>query len=278
MGMEDWLRGGYPSTALSDVQDQVRKNPANAKLRIFLFQLLAIEGRWDRALTQLKVAGDLDAGSLAMVQTYREALACEALRDEIFAGTRSPLVFGQPENWIALLIEALRLGAVGKVEQSQQIRAEAFDAAPTTRGTIDDQAFEWIADADQRLGPVLEAIINGRYYWVPFHRIRAVRFDAPADLRDVVWMPAYFTWANGGESVGLIPTRYPGSQSSDNPHLRLSRRTEWIDRGADLFIGMGQRMLATDAGEHAIMDLRAIKLDTAEESADPGTAQPAATA
>jgi len=67
MGMEDWLRGGDPSTALSDVQDQVRKNPANAKLRIFLFQLLAIEGRWDRALTQLKVAGDLDAGSLAMV-------------------------------------------------------------------------------------------------------------------------------------------------------------------------------------------------------------------
>jgi hypothetical protein len=37
-------------------------------------------------------------------------------------------------------------------------------------------------------------------------------------------------------------------------------------------------MLATYAGEHAIMDLRAIKLDTAEESADPGTAQPAAMA
>jgi type VI secretion system protein ImpE len=278
MGMEDWLRGGDPSTALSDLQDQVRKNPANAKLRIFLFQLLAIEGQWDRALTQLKVAGDLDAGSLAMVQTYREALLCEALRDEIFAGTRSPLVFGKPENWIALLIEALRLAAVGKIEQSQQMRAEAFDAAPTTHGAIDDQPFEWIADADQRLGPVLEAIVNGRYYWVPFNRIRAIRLDAPADLRDVVWMPAYFTWANGGESVGLIPTRYPGSQSSDNPQLRLARLTAWIDRGDELFIGMGQRMLATDAGEHAIMDLRTIRLDTAEEAEDPGAAQPAETA
>jgi len=278
MGMEDWLRGGDPSTALSDLQEQVRKNPANAKLRIFLFQLLAIEGRWDRALTQLKVAGELDAGSLAMVQTYREAILCEALRDEIFAGARSPLVFGQPENWIALLIEALRLAAVGKVEQSQQIREEAFDTAPTTRGSIGDQAFEWIADADQRLGPVLEAIINGRYYWVPFHRIREIRFDAPADLRDVVWMPAYFTWANGGESVGLVPTRYPGSHATDNPQLRLARRTEWIERGAALFVGMGQRMLATDAGEYAIMDLRAIRLDTAEEAADPDAAQPAATA
>jgi type VI secretion system protein ImpE len=278
MGMEDWLRGGDPGTALNDLQEQVRKNPSNAKLRIFLFQLLAVEGRWDRALTQLKVAGELDAGSLAMVQTYRDALACEALRDEIFAGTRSPLVFGEPENWIALLIEALRLAAVGKLEQSQEIRQQAFAAAPTTRGTIGEEPFEWIADADQRLGPVLEAIINGRYYWVPFHRISAIRFDAPADLRDVVWMPAYFTWANGGESVGLVPTRYPGTQATDNPQLRLARRTEWIDRGADLFVGMGQRMITTDAGEYAIMDLRAIRLETAEEAAEPGAAQSAATA
>ena len=32
---------------------------------------------------------------------------------------------------------------------------------------IDGKAFAWMADADMRLGPVLEAVINGRYYWVP---------------------------------------------------------------------------------------------------------------
>ncbi|HEX6841874.1 MAG TPA: type VI secretion system accessory protein TagJ, partial [Stellaceae bacterium] len=167
MGMEDWLRGGDPSTALSDLQEQIRKNPSNAKLRVFLFQLLAVEGRWDRALTQLNVAGELDAGNLAMVQTYRDALACEALREQIFAGHRSPLIFGQPATWIALLVEALRLGATGQVERSQQVRDEAFAAAPVTTGAVDGQAFEWIADADARLGPMLETIINGRYYWVP---------------------------------------------------------------------------------------------------------------
>ncbi len=278
MGTEDWLRGGDPSTALSDLQEQVRKNPSNAKLRVFLFQLLAIEGRWDRALTQLKIAGELDPGNLAMVQTYREALSCEALRDEIFAGHRSPLIFGQPATWIALLVEALRLAAAGEIEQSQQVRDEAFAAAPATRGVIDDQPFEWIADADPRLGPVLEAIISGRYYWVPFNHIREIRVEAPADLRDVVWMPAYFTWANGGESVGLIPTRYPGSQASADPQLRLARRTDWAERGAELFVGLGQRMLATDAGEYPIMDARAIRLETEATEAAFSAAQPAESA
>jgi type VI secretion system protein ImpE len=268
MGLQDWLGGGDPNAALNDLQDKVRKNPSDPKLRIFLFQLLAVEGRWDRALTQLKVAGELDSTCLAMERTYREALLCEALRDEIFAGTRSPLVFGQPETWIALMIEALRLAATGETEPSQQIRNEALDAAPATPGRLDDQPFEWLADADPRLGPILEAIINGRYYWVPFHRIRAIRIDAPADLRDIVWTPAAFTWANGGESVGLIPTRYPGTPASDNPQLRLARRTEWVDQGSDLFTGRGQRMLATDAGDYPIMDVRTIRLETASEPID----------
>lgn len=275
--MEDWLRGDLGAT-LKDLQEQVRKNPANAKLRVFLFQLLAIEGRWDRALTQLKVAGELDAGALGMVQTYQEALLCEALRDEIFAGQRSPLIFGQPESWIALLVEALRLGAAGEAEHSQQIRNEAFEAAPVTRGVLDDQPFDWIADADPRLGPVLEAIINGRYYWVPFHRVREIRLEAPADLRDLIWTPAYFTWANGGESAGLVPTRYPGSQASADPQVRLARRTEWVDRGAELFVGLGQRMLVTDAGEYPIMDARTIRLETSEAAAPPMLAEPAASA
>jgi type VI secretion system protein ImpE len=277
MQEHDWLCGGDLEKALSTLQERLRKDPANAKLRIFLFQLLAVLGQWDRALTQLKVAGELDAGNLAMVQTYRDALSCEALRDEIYAGHRSPLIFGQPAAWIALLVEALRLASAGEVERSQQLRDEAFAAAPVTRGAIDGQPFEWIADADSRLGPVLETIIGGRYYWVPFNRIRDIRIDAPADLRDVVWMPAYFTWANGGESVGLIPTRYPGSHASADSQLRLARRTEWVDRGDELFVGLGQRMLATDTGEYPIMDARAVRLET-EPEVEPSLAHPTVSA
>ena len=31
------------------------------------------------------------------------------------------------------------------------------------------------------MGPVLEAVINGRYYWVPFHRIQSINIEVPED-------------------------------------------------------------------------------------------------
>jgi type VI secretion system protein ImpE len=262
---EQAVRSGDPEAALKTLQEQVRQNPSDAKLRVFLFQLLCVVGQWERALTQLNVAAELDASTLAMAQMYREALQCESLRAEVFAGKRSPVIFGEPPDWMALLIESLLVRGTERSGESGSLRDRAFEAAPQTAGSIDGQRFEWIADADMRLGPVCEAIINGRYYWVPFDRLSRIDLEAPTDLRDVVWMPAHFQFANGGEAVGLIPTRYPESESSDDPQVRLARKTVWREDAPEVFLGLGQRVLATEAGEHAIMDLRTIVL-TASES------------
>jgi type VI secretion system protein ImpE len=286
MSADQLLREGKLDEALAELQNQVRAKPADAKLRIFLFQLLAVQGNWERALTQLNVAGEMDASALAMVQTYREAIRCELLRAEIFAGKRSPLIFGQPDEWLALLMQALKLTADGQHSAAADLRAKAFDAAPATSGTIGTAAptqvagdrpaakepppqvtpFEWLADADSRLGPVVEAIFNGRYYWVPLHRVQRIVVDPPEDLRDVVWMPAHFVWANGGDTVALLPTRYAGSQSNPDPLIKLARKTAWTEPAEGVYLGQGQRMLAADSGEFPLMDVREIKLDVTPEA------------
>ena len=265
---EELIRRGDAPAALAQLTEQVRRAPADAKLRVFLFQLLAVLGQWDRAMTQLKVAGDLDDGALAMVQTYREALRCEPLRAEIFAGRRTPLVLGKPPQWMALVMEALRLAGAGHQAEAERLRGEGFEAAPAVAGTINDQPFAWIADADMRLGPVLELITNGRYYWLPFERIRELDVEEPADLRDLVWTPARLLLTNGGETFGLIPTRYVGSEASDDPAIQAARKTEWQDDGSGLFCGLGQRLLATDQDEYPIMDLRQVRLDSPDWSED----------
>jgi len=255
---EQAVRDGDLQTALRLLQDQVRHQPSRSDLRVFLFQLLSLLGQWERALTQLNVATDLDAKTLAMAQMYREAIKCELLRAEVFTGKRSPMVFGEPEQWLALLIESMLEAGRGRAAESKSLRERAFEAAPASSGSIDGQPFEWIADADMRLGPVCEAVINGKYYWVPFDRLARIDLEAPVDLRDMVWMPAHFQFANGGESVGVIPTRYPGSERADEALLCLARKTVWREDAPEVFSGVGQRILATDAGEHPLMDVRQI--------------------
>jgi type VI secretion system protein ImpE len=264
---EHSLRNGDPAAALAHLQEQVRAAPADAKLRVFLFQLLCVLGQWERALNQLKVAADLDAGTLAMAQTYGDAVRCELIRRDVFEGKKSPMVFGQPEQWLALLIESLLLAGRGEASKAEDYRRHAFDDAEASSGVLDGRSFEWICDADSRLGPVLEAVINGRYYWVPFSRLSTVSVEPPADLRDMVWMPASLQFENGGESVALIPTRYPGSDASGDGLLALARKTIWTEVATDSHHGLGQRIIATDAGDVPLMEIRSLSIGEAAAAA-----------
>ena len=99
MQAEQSLREGRLRDALAELQAQVRKEPA---------------------------------ASLPMVQTYREAIRCELFRADVFAGRRSPLVFGDPEPWVALLLEALRLTADGHYARARATRDQAFESATVT--------------------------------------------------------------------------------------------------------------------------------------------------
>ena len=266
---EQSLKGGDPVTALAQLQEQVRAAPADPKLRIFLFQLLCVLGQWERALTQLSVASNLDPEALAMSQTYGDAVRCEAVRNDVFAGKRSPMIFGQPDQWLALLIESLLVAGRGEHERSQELRSRAFDEAPASTGDLDGRAFAWISDADSRLGPVLEAVINGRYYWVPFSRLTKIEVEPPEDLRDLVWMPARLHFENGGESVALIPTRYPGSEAAEDGLIALARKTVWEELASGAHRGLGQRILATDTDEVPLMEVRTISLTgSPEETTD----------
>ena len=151
----------------------------------------------------------------------------------------------------------------------QELRSRAFDEAPASTGDLDGRAFAWISDADSRLGPVLEAVINGRYYWVPFSRLTKIEVEPPEDLRDLVWMPARLQFENGGESVALIPTRYPGSEAAEDGLIALARKTVWEELASGAHRGLGQRILATDTDEVPLMEVRTISLTgSPEETTD----------
>lgn len=263
---EALLQEGRLEEALQALQEQIRGAPAKADLRVFLFQLLCIMGQWDRAAGQLGVLSEMADEHRLLAQVFGRILACEKLRRDVFAGKRSPMIFGEPEPWLGLLAQGLSLAAQDNHDAAAELITQAFEQAPATSGRIDDQPFEWLADADSRLGPVLEVIVDGNYYWLPICRICQIRLEEPMDLRDLVWAPSQLTLANGGQVGGVIPVRYPGTETSDDGPLRLARRTEWLEPHADLYFGYGQRVLATDIGEYPLLATRRIDLDVASAS------------
>jgi type VI secretion system protein ImpE len=102
---------------------------------------------------------------------------------------------------------------------------------------------------------------------VPFSRLLKVDIEKPEDLRDMVWMPAHLQFENGGESVALIPTRYPGSQTSSDGLIALARKTVWEEIAPETHRGLGQRIITTDAEDVPLMEVRTISLNGSSEAA-----------
>lgn len=267
------LKIGDVKASLAALTAAVRAAPADPKLRTFMFQLLCIRGEWDRATTQLDVVAEMDKAAIVMKQVYADPVGCERLRAAVFAGKKAPMVFGLPEQWLALLIEALLVAGAGDHERAATLREQALALAPAIGGEIDGKRFEWLADADSRLGPVLEAIINNRYYWVPLENLSKIDIEPPEDLRDSVWMPVHLEFTNGGETLALIPTRYVGSEASENGLIQLARETHWVEQPNGTVTGLGQRLFATDTEDYALMDIRCVKFDERASDADSSDAE-----
>ena len=236
----------------------LRAHPEDSKARIFLFQFLAVEGDWDRARRQLALCAEADPAAVPMAAIYSAAIEAEETRSRVFAGRETPTFFGQPPEWTAHLVQALRTEADTHAAAAAELRAEAMEAAPAVPGTADGQPFAWFCDADARLGPVLEVVVNGGYHWLPMESVAELRIAAPADLRDIVWIEAELTLSNGGQMAVVLPTRYPGAEASEDPAIRLARRTDWREIGEGMFAGEGQRMFATDTADLSMMDVREI--------------------
>jgi len=259
----DYVKAGCLAEALDALQSEIRRNGAAAHLRISLIQLLCVMGNWDRARAQVEVLDSLGDEYKGWASMVAQALLGEQLRRDVFAGTTTPLVLGEPSAWIAQLIQALKPGTP---ESRAALRREAFEAARAVPVKVNGEKHPWLADADSRLGPVLEGIMEGKYYWIPLDRIQRLRIEVPSDLRHFVWSPAEVTWVTGGESTLLIPTRYPGSELVLDDRVRLARLTTWEDLGEGQFRGLGQRLFTTGEVEFPLLDVREIEFLPAESS------------
>jgi type VI secretion system protein ImpE len=259
--IESLIREGEVAKAITVAKDGARSHPSKPEYRRLLFDLFCVSADWQRALTQLRVYSEL-ASDEKLLKVFGDLIHCENLRADIFAGNKTPVVMGEPEEWIGSLIKSNELAAKGQFEAAGELREKAFEGAQPVAGTINGEAFEWLGDADARLGPVIEIILNGQYKWLPIHQIQSMTLGEPAELLDLVWAQTEFTWTNGGQGVGFIPVRYPGTEAAGDEAMLLSRKTDWkaVEEGFEF--GLGQREISTNEADYALLDVREIKFQS----------------
>jgi type VI secretion system protein ImpE len=258
---ESLLKAGDLAGALSAVKAAIRKAPADADLRFTLFQMLSANGDWEGASNQLVAFSELTGRQSPMAIIFNDLIAAEVMRKLVFQGEKLPVIFGEPPEWVPLLVQACHHFAKGEYNAAMQLRGKALEEAPGVSGTCNGTPFTWMMDGDTRLGPLLELMMKGTYYWVPQQRVRELTFTEPSHLRDRVWMAVDVTFEGGGASHAYMPVRYPGAHAWNNPAERLARTTDWDSPAEGIFLGRGQRVFMTPDAEIPMLDAREIILN-----------------
>jgi type VI secretion system protein ImpE len=254
------LRSGDLDGARAALVETVRAEPANQQARMFLFQLLAAAGEWDKARRQLQTLAQLSGEAQMLAAAYGQAIEAEAERAAVFAG-RQRARQHEPLDWVEGVIDAIEHFASGNVAAGQAAREAAFAEAPDTPGQFNGEPFEWIADADSRFGPCFEAIIGGRYGLQAFEGVERITSEGPRDMRDLIWFPVQLAFKSGQSVAAFLPARYPGSETAADVSDRLGRATSWHDAPWGE-AGSGQRLWTLSSGEdHGLLTLRDLSFD-----------------
>jgi type VI secretion system protein ImpE len=239
MKAQELFQAGKLDEAVQALGAELRDNPADAKRRTFLFELLCFAGEYQRAEKQLDVLASDGRAAEMGTMLYRAALHAERIRQAIFEQKDYPATGPAPE-------------------------------APAA-GSLNGTPFTFFSDADPRLGARLEVFAAGDYLWIPFEHISSIELEAPKRLRDLLWSPALVRTgpAFKGKELGevLLPVVSPLSWKHANSQVRLGRSTEWEDDGTGHVVPLGQKMFAVDEDEVPILEIR--KLEFAAAQAAP---------
>lgn len=258
---DELLSSGDLPGARAALVETVRSKPSDAPARMFLFQLLAIAGEWDKAHTQVQALAQISPGAAMLAVAYGQAIVAEKDRRAVFAGEARIAMLSDPDGWAARLPEAIQLIAQGRVAEGVALRDQTFDEAPETPGKFNEIPFEWIADADARFGPTFEAVIAGHYGLVPYSAVERIKSEGPIDLRDCVWYPVQIAYKIGQSVAALLPARYPGSEICADVAIQLGRATRW-EPAAWGDAGLGQHLLSLSSGDdQELLALRTLTFD-----------------
>jgi type VI secretion system protein ImpE len=259
--VKELIQAGELAGAVEEATRLVKASPADMGARTSLFELLCIAGEWDRAEKQLDVIGHQSTETEIGVQAYLNNIKAERDRRRLMPEGLAPHFLNEPPAYVDLHMDAINRVREGNVAEARALLDRAEEERPALPGRTGDLVFADFRDYNDFTGSVLELIVKDKYVWLPFEQIASLEIEAPARLRDLVWIPARIGAVDGTVGEVFIPATYPGSSDRPDDAVKLGRMTEWEEVGEGLYRGFGLRTFLVDGDERPVLQVRAVQFD-----------------
>jgi type VI secretion system protein ImpE len=233
----------------------IRDRPDDIAERLLLCALLAFNGDRPAVRRHLDVLSSAPPEIQPYVAEWRDLLTADDARH---AGASPEFVIDPPPHVLRRLeaIEGLR---AGRTDGIQELIDAADELAPWVEGHVDGREFDGWRDADDLLGPILEAFHGSRYFWLPVDQVRTLRFGDEEGLRDRLYRPATIRLADGRDWEVSLPTLYSGTAKHPEEGIRSGAGIDWVER-AGLMRGAGARLYLFGEEELTAEEFRQVEV------------------
>ena len=247
---------------MEDINAAIRAEPLAASHRLALARIRLVQKEYSKALQQLQLACQFDAEVEPEAQLVRMLVRAEQVREAVFDGKILPDLLEAAPAWLEKLIGALRESG----EKAAAMRQEALSEAPPSKGSYGESEpspFEWIADGDERLGPVIEVILGGTYHWIPFEKVESMHIPPPKRVMELVWAPVDLKLVGQpASSIVYMPARYiPPREEERTDALLTGTETIWQELPGGGWQGHGRRTWYVDGEPLGMFEAGRINLE-----------------
>jgi type VI secretion system protein ImpE len=258
MDTKELIRAGRLQEARARAAEEVKSFPSDTARRTLLFQILAFCGEWDKAERHLDILEQQDPRVETGAQVYRNLMAAERKREEVFQGKARPDRMSRMPEWLEELFLAREKLAAGEAEEAAAILRKIDGQTPSLSGVADGKPFKGFRDADDFLAHFLEVFIHDSYLWFPFDALLEITVSAPKSQIDLLWTPARIASKDGLAAGCYLPALYPGAHGSGDDRIRLGRITAWREPGGGITLAEGQHLFLAGREEKALLETREI--------------------
>lgn len=249
-------REGDLQGAIDALTQSVKAKPADAALRMLLAEHLMLNGDLERADKLFDLAGTQDPGWIPMAALGRQLVRAEQARQDFYRTGGLPELLDEPTPAVETALKAVLMAREGAGADALAL-LESGPEPEVVQGVCNGAAFVGLCDLDPLTAPVLEVLANnGRFFWIPWSRVREIVLKPVERVRDIGWRPAEVEIADGPSGVVYLPAIYPMSTTAE---ARLGRVTDWIETDG-LPRGIGLRCLLVGDAEIGLHDLQTLSL------------------